>query len=130
MIEETKLQEWERLANEATDGPWCLVKSESFPDGNVLSLRPKSTKDDKATALGACRIAFKNDYEFMAAAREAVPELIAEVRKLNKEVDWLAEKLSRMIDDCPKEKAKSYCYEAPFCVACWRGAARKAVQNV
>lgn len=52
-----------------------------------------------------------------------------QIERLEREADWLAEQLSRMIDDCPTAKAKSYCYKAPYCVDCWRDAARKAVQN-
>lgn len=64
-----ELETWKRLAHSATPGPW-----RSTPFGIVYSAIPSS---EQQTANDA----------FTAAARSAVPSLIAEVERLRRELD-------------------------------------------
>lgn len=104
MISETQLQEWERLANGATEGPW------RFTRGSVVA------------------IACPKDKRFIAVAREAVPALIARVRQLEEEADWLASHV---------RNGESTCVDTAYgvetctseCIKCWREAARETVRK-
>ena len=137
MISEEQLQEWQRLANEATEGPWkrCGL------DG-VMSM-----SDDADPIIVSCYSTVitqqSKNADFIAAAREAVPQLITEVRRYNllqkqfvetcenlvqtrREADWLA---SYFVDICafPEKECKDSAEE--LCTLCWRKKARKAVQD-
>lgn len=102
-ISEERLLELEQLTNQATDGPWDWDRGRE--DFIVFDC------DDD---VEICEPHTRYDAAFICAAREAVPELIAEVRMLrvlingyrqlalnltkkmklyNKEAKWLAEKL-------------------------------------
>lgn len=76
----------------------------------------------------------KADAAFIAHARQAVPELLAEVERLNREADWLAEHLHRAGAPCPGdgEKFDPYgeCAKKGWpCVACFRKWARQETQE-
>lgn len=86
MIPATTLAEWERLASAATPGPWdwdagdigneysapyCGVFVANDEDTLIYELRANSKRA-------------KDDAAFIAAARQALPELIAEVLALRK----------------------------------------------
>lgn len=79
MISEKKLQEWERLANEATPGPWkygddagdCYCKRYEIYDGEMCLICPE--------------IVSKKDAEFIVMARNVIPQLITIIRDLEKE---------------------------------------------
>lgn len=80
MIDEAKLAELERLASEATPGPWRQEKS--------LDNRIDVVHSDHVTtpvayyAVQTFEIPRPPDAAFIAAARTAVPDLVAEVRRL------------------------------------------------
>lgn len=101
----------ERLANEATKGPWkhtygppCRIQSE-YPmrpigNGEIQSVSTQSASDsvhsepDKnfsCTVITGC--ASRADANFVATSRTAVPELIAEVRRFK---EGLIELLNQM----------------------------------
>lgn len=120
MINEEQLSELERITNEATEGPWCLVESEVF-GGVILSLRPEATKDDESTGLGVC-VSEKDvaDYKFIVAARSAVPALIAEVRRLKRQVEWIAAQApyhESCIYEFRKDEKPDNCDQK--CEKCW-----------
>lgn len=73
MLTDEQLAEWERLAAGATRGPWHAVESQGWRgivgEGNLDTV--EITTDPWPT-----------DLAFIAAARTAVPALVAEVRRL------------------------------------------------
>lgn len=135
MITETQLQELERLASEATPGPWKsdvrVGSAAIYPakydvhcfgdDTHIICMLNGKYYNDQ-WCMADQQIA---DAAFIAAAREAVPALIARVRQLEKEADWLTEFVcSEYGCPTPKENCKSF-----DCVKCWREAARKEVKG-
>lgn len=70
-----ELSELEELSNKATPGPWVA-------EGDKV-VAPCPYYDDITTYL------FPNDTLFIAAARNAIPKLIARVRELEVERDEL-----------------------------------------
>lgn len=83
-----QLAEWERLANEATAGPWIASDGDDRDlnymydvlcpverDGNVRNRTLLQLNWNFKENLG-------NDREFIAASRLAVTQLVAEVRRL------------------------------------------------
>lgn len=163
MIDEKQLQEWERLANEATDGPWLTysqakkVLNVHWNDwfsilaynGNgkpfILCSSNGAMTTDKAKEEARLKEGLpepegqtKCDMAFIAAAREAVPMLIAEVHKLNaittrleREATWLANgAMEREV--CPPQYDILECEEdktQEVCAKCWRQAAMDAFED-
>lgn len=85
---EIDLDALEQLAAQATPGPW------EVDDCNNIRIAPKgrpivATIHDDEDYLP--RMA---DAQYIAAACNAVPELIARVRELERQRDWLAERLN------------------------------------
>jgi hypothetical protein len=80
-ITKDELDYWEKLAGEANPGPWAVQKQE---DTDRLAVRSA----DRFYIAEACRYTSDSDYSgaknaaFIAAAREALPRLTAEVRDL------------------------------------------------
>ena len=76
MLNDEQLNEWQRLADEATPGPWRL--RDFFALTRVVGVADMNSSENAA---------------FIAAARTAVPALIEEVRRLTTERDeaqqWL-----------------------------------------
>lgn len=71
---EQQLAEWERLAGEATPGPWIWNR-------DTRDLLPRlENEDGDRKELWWCDA----DDCFIAAARDAVPALVAEVRRLRR----------------------------------------------
>lgn len=123
MITETQLQKWERLANEATPGPWMnyeqakkrldigwndwfsiLAYSESgkpfilcSSNGAMTTAKAKEEarlKEDCPEPEGQT----KRDMAFIAVARYAVPALIDEVRRLEEHIKILGKDRSWRAD--------------------------------
>lgn len=89
-VTEEQLAEWERVEKAATAGPWTWWTSCSFrrlssdatgKDGDVLAgdIQRSDGHPDVLCSDG--------DRAFIAAARTAVPALLAEVRRLRAEID-------------------------------------------
>lgn len=91
MLTDEQLAEWERLANEAMPGPWEC----DYSSGSVNSCAPQFLLDDEGPLWVADYGSTANEQngEFIAAAREAVPELIAEVRRLREQCKLLLDAL-------------------------------------
>lgn len=88
-----QLAEWERLANEATEGPWQVrqfpTASYGRPQFWVLDSIPD--RDGKVVANAICSATATNqdasrNASFIAASRLAVPLLIQRIRELEKEL--------------------------------------------
>jgi hypothetical protein len=71
MIDEKKIEEWQRLADAATPGPWATGAA-----GEVFH---QTETDGRRWVANGYEL---KDQEFIASARTAVPELIAELRRL------------------------------------------------
>jgi hypothetical protein len=78
------LEELERLAAQATPGPWKVVVSDKYTF-TVAILPP----DFPQTPL-VVRIRDEQDAAYIVAACNAVPELIARVRELERQRETLA----------------------------------------
>lgn len=84
MITDEQLQEWERIEKAATPGPWVYDETE---DDNGLD--PVAMLADGHSPCGVYAVNFRAPLDdqpfngkFIAAARTALPDLIAEVRRL------------------------------------------------
>ena len=90
MITEERLNEWSRLADEASPGPWKQV-------GVVINdSRNSMICECRGWALGQRR---EHNSEFITISRTAVPQLIAEVRAMRKVVA-AARTMQKRLDAC------------------------------
>lgn len=82
---DTELDEWERLANAATPESWERLDADGFPLPGVgyRIVAGSFFERNQIAAEG------RRDAAFIAATRTAVPRLIAEVRRLQSNGDWL-----------------------------------------
>jgi hypothetical protein len=89
-LTEQQLTDIETRANAATAGPWCTDSWEIYqgteyqPGAEWIGETCRAGEMDDSRA----------DAEFVAAAREDVPALLAEVRRLRAELDEAAEDVS------------------------------------
>lgn len=89
-----KLAEWEALAARASRGPWrlpyedgAICRPYDALDAEMDDGDPNDTDDVSLCGLdndGMAIVFRRSDAEFIAAARTAVPRLIAEVRRLRR----------------------------------------------
>lgn len=91
-----KLSEWKKLAEAATEGPWYADITRSGPGAAVC--RSESVSTVAYPSMEICKFPHKDlsaaktiagraaNFDFIAAARTAVPELIAEVERLQREL--------------------------------------------
>ena len=91
MLTEEQLAEWEQLANEATPGPYNI----GLPGGPA---GPFWSAMNQMGNVVACQITSAENAAFLQASREAVPALIAEVRRL-REVSVVALMKVRALKD-------------------------------
>lgn len=129
MIDEKQLQEWRKLADEATPGEW--VKGNGTPpfyDGDE-TVRCKNydwTGHERVLLQLNSHFPVKADALFIAAARTAVPQLLDEIARLNARVaeleawvnatnPWREETVS---DFTPPECDHSQVVSTRFCVGC------------
>lgn len=91
MITNEQLAEWERLASEATPGPWTLESGwEQSDPGLYITGGGKGPGEGLVYASGDYGepeqyidvVLREHDAAFAVAAREAVPVLVEEVRRL------------------------------------------------
>ena len=89
MIDQAKLDEWKRLAAEAKAGPWTVYQCACMHDGERLEWACGYIEGDSLDhSYDECHHPLPiGDAEFIAAAREAVPALIAEVERLCRELE-------------------------------------------
>ena len=79
MLNNEQIEAWERLSSNATSGPWECVEDEEF-DG---AWRVRFSDGEDASLLK------RPDAAFIVASREAMPELIKELRKAREEIALL-----------------------------------------
>ena len=94
-ITEEQLAELERLEREATPGPWELK------DG-MLTFPPATDQDVARMSGASCCEWIGATMPILVAARNALPQLIAEVRRLRAVVDACARA------GCPTAYMESY----------------------
>ena len=114
-----ELDELEALANAATPGPWKLITSRVGP----ASPHHAPKVDHAVMSNGGPVVAFgihsqRADPRFIAAAREAVPKLIARVRVLEDMLD----QMEALLDEPPCDHCNN-CDEG-----CW-GPRRESMQD-
>jgi hypothetical protein len=83
----TDLDELERLAAAATPGPWEAIR----PRINIRIM----AGDRYVLESGPCGVRTEEDGQFIAAARAAVPALIAEVRRLRAQVEGHCDRMAK-----------------------------------
>jgi hypothetical protein len=130
--------EWAKLAEAATPGPWTVEEATEakrfYVDSMPLTADVNATgepvayggpAEDGGPHVGACRVP---DAAFIAAAREAVPALLAEVTRLRTETDELQENLNE--DRMTVIKQRGALAAARVEVSQLRGAAEVAVRPI
>lgn len=89
MVSAEKLQEWETLCKQATDGPWYAYETRDYTE-----IYKDKAVPQLSTPLALVGSKHK-DAIFIAAARTAMPQLIATVHKLKKVVSELLDRGTR-----------------------------------
>lgn len=105
-----KLSRWKKLAEAATEGPWVADITRSGPVAAVCRREAVVTcgypvlhicdfphKDLSSVKTTAGRAA---NFDFIAEARTAVPELIAEVERLQRELEESEEYVRQLGGGC------------------------------
>jgi hypothetical protein len=103
MIDQKQIEEWRKLCEDATEGPWewvaedesmiSLGTKDKFLESMVLAacrckscikwLEQDPKQDAGAWQRHRCFMPGKSDEDFIAAARTALPQLLDEVDRLN-----------------------------------------------
>lgn len=85
-VEDDSLQALEQLTDAATEGPWCLRITHAGVAVVALAPSMPGRTRPEVSVLEASSLTPEQmaNWEFMAAAREAVPMLIAEIRRLRR----------------------------------------------
>lgn len=81
MISPDKIAEWRKLCEGATPGPWTI------DGGYVWGFCPLIKNQTTPTELIVEQDGHDYDKRFIAAARTALPELLDEVERLQKQID-------------------------------------------
>lgn len=106
MITDEQLDEWQKLAEEAHRGPWFVRygTNPDYPHGVECGYPQQVISMGDVTLIGefydGTDVAPAVHAPFVAAARTAVPELIAEVRRLRAEVAERTEHHERTCRRC------------------------------
>jgi hypothetical protein len=112
-ITREELDKWKKLAEAATAGPWKWHGITQFTDyfvaGDVTI--PVSERAERACGRYSHRMDVENA-EFIAAARDAVPRLVAEVERLRDMISC-----ERCEGDVENPQIDEY-GEGPICDAC------------
>lgn len=101
-IAEQRLAELERLIQEATEGPWTVrgrggIHMDGTSDFYVVEARSEHRITTVAQVYqSGVRMERRANAELMVESRTAVPELIAEVRRLYRDIDVLREALTTL----------------------------------
>ncbi len=100
MITNQELEEMEKRAEAATPGPWTF-EDERYSAKCVVGLKPR---DDRWVAHFQPELNGQNNGRFSAHARTDMPRLIAEVKRLQKELDDLVNYRARCCFEAEKER--------------------------
>lgn len=113
---ESDLTRLEKLSAAATPGPWYTVGPPWLPSGQWPYVI--AGHDDPHVGQLVCDFDFVEyrdreyrgrpdnsdaDAEFVVAARTAVPALVAEVRRLTRELEWVADERDRLLETVERE---------------------------
>lgn len=113
------------LAEKATPGPW--IRERGFLVYGPWRSRPVSGEEGILNPADASHIA-ANSPDVVMADIDEILRLQAQVERLEKEADWLAERAGAK--DCLMADTVENCTKKGFpCIACFRTAARKAVEE-
>ena len=102
--------EWQTLADAATPGPWYSQENDLIGGFCVMPT------DSPPSQVRACTIAdftSAKDSRFIAAAREAMPALLAEVAQLQSEVATLRTALRQTVGHTQSAAPGSTDWEGP-----------------
>ena len=120
------------LAEKATPGPW--VRKGEYLVYGPWGDRPVSGKEGILNPADAAHIA-TNSPDVVMADIDEILRLRAQVERLEKEADWLAENCWKKpeVEYHPLREMRGgfFCDACPYdydCRKCWREAARKAVE--
>lgn len=87
-IDASTLRKWKELCEAATPGPWEATFVFGSPDFPIAVVTADAKSDTIVGILqGDCSERPSDDIRFIAASREAVPALIAEVERLMKQLE-------------------------------------------
>ena len=132
------------LAEEATPGPWesvydyCVLPNiyDDRPANVLIADCSREHDHDKKTKANALYIA-ANSPDVVMDDIDEIMRLRAQVERLEKEADWLAEycwkKPEAEYHPLREMRGGFYCGACPHdhdCRKCWREAARKAVEEI
>ena len=132
------------LAEKATPGPWksvydyCVLPNiyEDRPANVLIADCSREHDHDKKTKANALYIA-ANSPDVVMDDIDEILRLRAQVERLEKEADWLAEncwkKPEAEYHPLREMRGGFFCDACPYdydCRKCWREAARKAVEEV
>lgn len=132
------------LASKATPGPWksvydyCVLPNiyEDRPANVLIADCSREHDHDKKTKANALYIA-ANSPDVVMDDIDEILRLRAQVERLEKEADWLAEncwkKPEAEYHPLREMRGGFFCDACPYdydCRKCWREAARKAVEEV
>lgn len=122
------------LAEKATPGPW--IRERGFLVYGPWGDRPVSGEEGILNPADASHIA-ANSPDVVMADIDEILRLQAQVERLEKEADWLAEycwkKPEAEYHPVREMRGGFYCGACPHdhdCRKCWREAARKAVEEM
>lgn len=108
-VSDAEAAEWARLAGEATEGPWVVDQDGSIGApmaGLVCGEAGHPRPDCSECGTRVCHTSVmpgEPDAAFIAAARTAVPRLLADRERLTGEVAQLREDLSRLASEWERE---------------------------
>lgn len=89
------------LADAATAGPWKVWPQPTVITSRSNAVHAIAAAGDLPGSLVRITVAGHADAAFVAAARELVPALVAEVRRLRAELATQAEHMGELVDQLP-----------------------------
>lgn len=120
---DAELSALEAAASAATPGPW---------ECDALSTVRSMDENYRGIGIVYCaidstgRVPSLNNAAYIAAANPAaILELIAELRQVRKELEWLVK--NTHINNCPDCRNMESCLKHSDCEVCWIQAAKEAV---
>ena len=92
-ITKEELDEWRKLCDEATEGPWCVDEIEDHYDEPYVCSRGVRSKKGGLNKGEEFELFDENDADFIATARTAMLRLLDENAKLRERVEELEAKI-------------------------------------
>ena len=105
MSPKQKLEEWKKLSDAATAGPWKnelnFTETEDSHEYAIVQTNELNRVCDVYSHTDVYSRNFRHhekNARFIAASRTAIPELIAEVERLNDEIENMKIEFGEMLD--------------------------------